>query len=229
MRRICRYLPLFVLPLVGLQFANAQSGIDFGIGFGGANAPAAKTGIDTALNPCTLGSAGVPVDAEPEHFHDRHGRRPDAVEAFRRRRRSELRAQQEGLCDPDAATGAGGPAFHREVAIAHHALRFQRDFPAAQDETRSAQAVRRHRRRERQVLRQRHRPRPDHWARQNFSQYFASSNHFQVHGGVGVQIYPSEHLFIRPEFNIHYVHNLNQFGRDSVVALQVWLGYTFGQ
>ena len=58
MRRICRYLPLFVLPLVCLQFANAQSGIDFGIGFGGASAPAAKTGLDAALNPCTLGSAG---------------------------------------------------------------------------------------------------------------------------------------------------------------------------
>ena len=29
---------------------------------------------------------------------------------------------------------------------------------------------------------------------QNFSQYFASSNHFQVHGGVGVQIYPRRAL-----------------------------------
>src|SRR5207248_3918855 len=30
----------------------------FGIGFGGASAPAAKTGLDAALNPCTLGSSG---------------------------------------------------------------------------------------------------------------------------------------------------------------------------
>ena len=58
MRRICRYLPLCVLPLFCLQFANAQSGIDFGIGFGGVNAPAAKTGLDNALNPCTLGTVG---------------------------------------------------------------------------------------------------------------------------------------------------------------------------
>ena len=31
------------------------------------------------------------------------------------------------------------------------------------------------------------------------------------------------------EINVHYVHNLNQFGRDSVIRYTVWLGYTFGQ
>ena len=28
---------------------------------------------------------------------------------------------------------------------------------------------------------------------------------------------------------VHYVHNLTQFGRDSVISYTVWLGYTFGQ
>jgi hypothetical protein len=64
---------------------------------------------------------------------------------------------------------------------------------------------------------------------QNFSQYFQSSNHFQVHGGVGVQIYVTEHMFIRPQFDVHYVHNLNEFGRNLVTQETIWVGYTFGQ
>lgn len=64
---------------------------------------------------------------------------------------------------------------------------------------------------------------------QNFSQYFQSSNHFQVHGGVGVQIYVTDHMFVRPQFDVHYVHNLNEFGRNLVTQESVWVGYTFGQ
>jgi hypothetical protein len=63
----------------------------------------------------------------------------------------------------------------------------------------------------------------------NFSQYFESANHFQVHGGVGVQIYVTDHWYIRPEFDVHYVHNLNtQFGSNLVTQELVWVGYSFG-
>jgi hypothetical protein len=62
----------------------------------------------------------------------------------------------------------------------------------------------------------------------NFSQYFESANHFQVHGGLGVQIYLTDHLFVRPEFDVHYVTNLNQFGRNVITQETVWLGYSFG-
>jgi hypothetical protein len=64
---------------------------------------------------------------------------------------------------------------------------------------------------------------------QNFSQFFGSSNHFQVHGGAGVQINLTEHVFIRPQFDIHYVHNLTQFGRNLITQETVWIGYTLGQ
>ena len=64
---------------------------------------------------------------------------------------------------------------------------------------------------------------------QDFSQYFASSNHFQVHGGLGVQAYITDHIFVRPEFTVHYVRNLNQqFGRNLVTEELVWLGYSWG-
>jgi len=63
---------------------------------------------------------------------------------------------------------------------------------------------------------------------QSQSQYFQSANHFQVHGGVGVQIYVSGNFFIRPEFDVHYVRNLTQFGSNIVTAEMVWVGYSWG-
>jgi hypothetical protein len=63
---------------------------------------------------------------------------------------------------------------------------------------------------------------------QNFSQYIQSSNHFQVMGGGAVQINVTDHVFIRPEFDVHYVHNLNEFGRKVVTQEMVWIGFTLG-
>jgi hypothetical protein len=62
----------------------------------------------------------------------------------------------------------------------------------------------------------------------SFSQYFGSNNHFQVHGGVGVQFYLTEHVFLRPQFDVHYVPNLSQFGSNLITSETIWLGYTFG-
>jgi hypothetical protein len=61
------------------------------------------------------------------------------------------------------------------------------------------------------------------------SAFFGSSNHFQVHAGLGVQLYPTEHVFIRPQIDIHYVTNFTQFGRNAVPEATVWLGYSFGE
>jgi len=63
---------------------------------------------------------------------------------------------------------------------------------------------------------------------QNFSQYIQSSNHFQVHAGGGVQIYITDHMWIRPQFDIHYVNNLTEFNSKLVTQESVWIGYTFG-
>lgn len=57
-----------------------------------------------------------------------------------------------------------------------------------------------------------------------------NASHFQVHVGVGLQIYLTTHIFVRPEFDYHYVPNLtNQFGSDSVPEGLVWVGYSFGE
>ena len=62
------------------------------------------------------------------------------------------------------------------------------------------------------------------------SQFFVSSNHFQVHGGVGVKLYVKSDLFIKPQFDIHYVPNLtDQYGRNTVPEFTISIGYTFGR
>jgi hypothetical protein len=57
-----------------------------------------------------------------------------------------------------------------------------------------------------------------------------NANHFQVHGGIGVKLYVKPALFIKPQFDIHYVtHLTDQFGRDWVPEYTVAVGYTFGE
>jgi opacity protein-like surface antigen len=59
---------------------------------------------------------------------------------------------------------------------------------------------------------------------------FGSATHFQLHGGVGVQIAVTDHIFIRPQFDLHYVPNLtDHFGRNAVPEYTVWVGYHFGE
>jgi hypothetical protein len=56
-----------------------------------------------------------------------------------------------------------------------------------------------------------------------------SANKFQVHGGVGVQIYLKGGVFIRPQFDLHYVPNLDRYGTNLIKRETIWLGYSFGR
>lgn len=55
-----------------------------------------------------------------------------------------------------------------------------------------------------------------------------AANHFQVHAGVGVQIFLTDHIYIRPQFDLHYVPNFVEFGSSIVPGGMVWVGYSFG-
>jgi hypothetical protein len=64
----------------------------------------------------------------------------------------------------------------------------------------------------------------------NQSQSLGVTNHFQVHAGVGLQILLTEHLFVRPQFDYHYVPNFTQqFGSNSVPMVMFTVGYTSGR
>jgi hypothetical protein len=64
----------------------------------------------------------------------------------------------------------------------------------------------------------------------NQSQFFVSSNHFQVHGAVGVKFYVNSDIFIKPQIDIHWVpHMTDQYGRNTVPQYTISIGYTFGR
>ena len=57
-----------------------------------------------------------------------------------------------------------------------------------------------------------------------------AANHFQEHFAVGVKLYITSALFIKPQFDFHYVpHLTDQFGREWVPQYTVSVGYTFGR
>ena len=62
------------------------------------------------------------------------------------------------------------------------------------------------------------------------TQPVGNASHFQVHAGVGLQLFVTDHLFVRPQFDYHYVPNFTQqFASSSVPAATVWVGYSFGE
>lgn len=61
------------------------------------------------------------------------------------------------------------------------------------------------------------------------SQPVLNTNHFQLHAGIGVQLFLTEHIFIRPQFDLHYIPNFtDQFGSNIAPSGTIWLGYSFG-
>lgn len=62
-----------------------------------------------------------------------------------------------------------------------------------------------------------------------YSSPIGAANHFQVHAAVGVQIYLTEHIFVKPQFDFRYVPNFTQqFNSNAVPAAMIWLGYNIG-
>ena len=59
--------------------------------------------------------------------------------------------------------------------------------------------------------------------------YVESSNHFQVHMAAGLRLYATNHLFIQPQVDAHYVNNLFQFGSDWVPEYGASIGWSFGE
>jgi hypothetical protein len=64
----------------------------------------------------------------------------------------------------------------------------------------------------------------------SYSQTVGTTNHLQVHAGVGLQVFLTQHVFVRPQFDFRHVTGFTaQFGRDNVYDGMIWLGYNFGE
>jgi hypothetical protein len=235
-KRICRYLPLLLASASCIPFAAAQSTFDFNIGFGAVQDKAATTGTDNStLNTCTLGSAANPVTGEAcsptpslsgfmlgfggnlmlwKHFG------VGAEVSIQPGKQNylalnPLNAAAQGLTADEVQSRVTFYDFngiYQPVKSKKAALDISGGVGGANIKLYENQAA------STSLL-----------GSQSQSQFIGSHNHFQVHAGVGVQIYLTDHFFIRPQFDIHYVTNLTeQFGSKLVTQEMVWVGYSFG-
>lgn len=221
MKRIFCSLLLLSGWLASTEVASAQSSFDLNIGFGSARAGSNGGGIDSALSPnafgpCAPGSGDVNCLATPH------------LSGFFLGIGGALIFQQHFGVGAEAnfqpARGDYGPLQYRQTFYDFNGIflpvnqkRVQLQIQGGIGGARTGFAF-----------------------TQNscvgtavcsvITQPVGNTNHFQVHVGVGVQLYVTEHLFIRPQFDLHYVPNFtDQFGRNSVPAATVWVGYSLGR
>jgi hypothetical protein len=217
---------MFALLLLFMPFANAQSSVDVGIGFGAAQAPKANQGLDTTtLLNCTLGTPGCAQTPSLNAFMmgfsgdlmlwKHFGVGADVTFEPTKSDYVTLPAQGTGLTSLSIQSrttlydfkGILQPVKTKRASIKLYGGIGGANIKFYESGTSNTALT----------------------GSQSFSQFFGSSNHFQVVGGVGVQLYVTEHVFIRPQFDAHYVHNLNQFGRNLITEETVWIGYSLGQ
>lgn len=55
------------------------------------------------------------------------------------------------------------------------------------------------------------------------------STHFQVHLAASGRWYLTDHLFLRPALDVHYVNNFSEFGSNWVPRYSMGVGYSFGR
>ena len=56
-----------------------------------------------------------------------------------------------------------------------------------------------------------------------------ASNHFQQHVAIATRWYVTDHLFLRPAFDLHHVNNLVEFGSDWIPRYSFGIGYSIGR
>jgi hypothetical protein len=233
--RIFRYLPVLVPILFCVQVASAQSTFDFNFGVGAAQDKAATGGIDTSSSNLGACSSATPAGycQQPSSLNGvmigvggnlmlwKHlGVGLNAnIQAAKSNYATLLTASQAasagaaGLTETlqDRVTFYQFDATYKPYSTKTASFQIIGGVGGANTKFYVAQAS------TGSIL-----------GNTNYSQYAQSANHFQVHGGVGFQYYFSGGFFIRPEFDIHYVPNFIQFGRNLATSETFWVGYSFG-
>lgn len=226
-RSIRYYLPLLVLLLVCLPFAQAQSSVDFNVGFGTAHASALGNVDTNTLNACANlpGESCATTPALSGFFlgfggnlmlwkHIGIGLDVNLQPA----KQNYLTLQQEnssngtpGYALQSRVTFYDFDAIYSPYSTKKVAVQIKGGIGGAnvkfyENESSSSAVL----------------------GSSNQSEYAQSANHFAVNGSLGVQIYLSDHFFIRPEGGLHYVNNFAQFGSGVVPYGMVWVGYSIG-
>ena len=233
MRPICRYLPLLSLVPFCVSLASAQSAVDVNIGFGGAWDSASKSGIDfgSATGVCT---AAFPTDQYCQAtkalsgfmlgfggdvmFKPKFGFGMDYTVQPAQQDYAPLNAstssavQSSEIPVKDRQSFYDFNAVYRPIQTKRAALNIEAGVGGARTSLSYTQtscvgtAV---------------------CASQNGA--IGVANHFQEHIGIGAQIFVTDHIFIRPQFDIHIVQNFTgDFGSAFVPEAMVWVGYNLG-
>lgn len=208
MNRICRYLPL----LFCASFAYGQSALDVNLGFGTVRDKASGTGFDANGSTCQTGITCVLTPSLKGFFMGFGGtimlskHYGFSGEAKVQPRKQEYAGLQSRQIFYDV-NGVYAPVNEKKVMV-----RLEgglggatTSFSVTQSSCVGTAVC------------------------QTQSQSFGSAKHFQLHAGAGVQIYVTEHLFIRPQFDLHYVPNFtDQYGSSRAPSAMVWIGYSMG-
>ena len=216
MKRFGRYLSLVCLAPLCMSIASAQNAIDVNVGFGGAWDSANKSGIDSNTgNSCTPGSSGSTCQSLSALSGFFLGFGGDVMV------KDKLGVGVNFMIQP--AQQNYGPlqdrqsfydfnAIYRPIQTKKAALNIEGGIGGARTSFSYTQtscvgtAV-----------------------CSTQASPVGTASHFQEHIGVGVQIFVTEHFYIRPQFDIHIVNGLtDQFGSNFVPSAMVWVGYNLG-
>jgi hypothetical protein len=226
-KRICRYLPLTFLLLCGLKLATAQSLIDVNLGFGSAHDKASTTGIDqNTYGSCALTASTCSATTGLGGFFLGLGANMMLWKHFG--------VGVDATLQPGKTTFATIPAS-LVLGTPTSTLQFREtfyDFNGIYQPVNTKKATL-------QLIGgiggantkfyESYVASGSPLGGTNTSQYASSANHFQIHAGAGVQIYLTDHVYIRPQFDFHYVPNFTeQFGSSAAIQGMVWIGYTMG-
>lgn len=227
MRRISCYLPLLFVLSCGIPLASAQSAFDLNIGFGAIHDKANPAQVDQNLNTCPNTAEALPCVSTPALSGFMMGFGGDLMlkKKFGIGAEVALQPGKETYVNLNASAAANGltaeaiqsrmtlfdvNGIYQPISTKKVALKLQGGIGGANlkfYESASSSSV---------------------LGSQSQSQYAQSANHLNVHGGVGVDIFVTDHIYVRPQFDVHYIPNLTQFGSSVVLDGMVWLGYSFG-
>jgi hypothetical protein len=207
--RICRYLPL----LFCVSFAYAQSAVEVNLGFGAVHDKAATAGFDSVTGAtCTTGSTCLSTPSLSGFFmgfggaialNKHYGFGADVSLQPRKQDYAGLQSRQI-FYDFDAIAT---PVNEKKVQlrILGGIGGAKTSFSITQSSCVGTAIC------------------------STQSQPVGSSNHFQIHAGAGVQVYVTEHVFIRPQVDLHYVPGFtDQFGSSVAPGAMVYIGYSMG-
>jgi hypothetical protein len=219
-KRICRYLPILSLLLLCVPFASAQSSVDFMLGFGTAHDKANGGGIDSASSINAYGSC-TPGTGDPYCVSN-----PALGGFFLGIGGDAMLWKRFGIgaaADVQPVHSNYGPLEYRQAFYDVNAIfapisgkRVSLHLEGGIGGAHTGFAINQSGCVGTAVC-------------SSSTQPVGSSNHFDIHAGVGLSLFVSEHFFIRPQFDIHYAPGLtDQFGSNLVPSAMVWVGYSFG-